>query len=321
MDSLYTNGVIAVKEKNLLNDRLPRLCEMGAEEAFRALVESGFGNGAEAADLSEVEALIAADERDIDAFVREYSPSDAERQYLLSPRDFHNAKALIKAEFLSEPADKMLAPEGLISCERLLRCVRSGEFKELPARISEAMEKANALLSSDSGEVSGAKLGAIFERAKFNHLSETCRRGILKKFVTAKADMTNILTALRSPDEDFAKTMYVGGGKLSCETLSKLFVPDGDKAARALDGTPYAEFYAKCLEAKSGGLPLSSAERELDSLETDYFYERRYELKDKEPFLYYVFRRRAENADVRIVFVCLSAGMKEAEIKRRLRAF
>ena len=39
-----------------------------------------------------------------------------------------------------------------------------------------------------------------------------------------------------------------------------------------------------------------------------------------QPFLYYVFRRRAENADVRILFVCLLAGMKDYEIKARLRS-
>jgi vacuolar-type H+-ATPase subunit C/Vma6 len=42
-------------------------------------------------------------------------------------------------------------------------------------------------------------------------------------------------------------------------------------------------------------------------------------MEGNHPFLYYVFRKRAENADVRIIFVCLGAGMSQAEIKKRRR--
>ena len=66
---------------------------------------------------------------------------------------------------------------------------------------------------------------------------------------------------------------------------------------------------------------MTEAERGLDSLETRLLAEHRYELKKTQPFLYYVFRRRAENANLRIVFVCLLAGMEERQIKSRLREF
>ena len=41
-DATYTNGVIAVKEKYLLKDKIFKMCEGGAEEALRALTDSGF---------------------------------------------------------------------------------------------------------------------------------------------------------------------------------------------------------------------------------------------------------------------------------------
>ena len=67
-------------------------------------------------------------------------------------------------------------------------------------------------------------------------------------------------------------------------------------------------------------IPLTEAEREAASFETEFFAAGKYDLERNQPFLYYVFRRRAENANVRIVFVCLQAGMREGEIKKRLRA-
>ena len=143
----------------------------------------------------------------------------------------------------------------------------------------------------------------------------------MKKLVAAKADMTNLLTALRSADAENAATGYVVGGKLTERTLAGLFNEDTDKAARALDGTPYAAFLQSCLEEKRAGKPMTGAERTLSSYDTDCFSARRYELHKNQPFLYYVFRRRAENEDVRILFVCLLAGMREDEIKKRLRSF
>ena len=100
-DLLYTNGVIAAREKYLLKDKILKLCEGSAEEAFRTLAESGFGKGAEVSSVYDFERLVTADEEAIDAFIREYAPSQGELNYLLSERDFHNAKAIIKAYYLS----------------------------------------------------------------------------------------------------------------------------------------------------------------------------------------------------------------------------
>ncbi len=321
-DLLYTNGVIAAREKYLLNDRIFKLCDLSAEEAFRTLSESGFGKGAEAASVYEYENLVSADEAAIDGFIREYAPSRAEAAYLLSPRDFHNAKAAVKAKFLNLSLENMLAPAGLIPAEVIVNCVNSGEYAPLGDSLGEAVKEAAALFSEESKtQASGAEIGIIFEKAMYKHLHEACAKsGLLKKLLTTKADMTNILTALRSAEEEYAAKCYVTGGKLNDKQLSSLFEEDSEKALKAFKGTPYYDFVKKCVADKAAGLPLTAAERICESYETEYFTAKKYELQKSQPFLYYVFRRRAENANVRILFVCLLAGMKDSEIKRRLRA-
>ncbi|MDE6690870.1 MAG: V-type ATPase subunit [Clostridia bacterium] len=321
-DLLYTNGVIAAREKYLLNDRIFKLCDSGAEDVLRALSESGFGKGAEAASVYEYEKLVSADEAAIDEFIREYAPSRAEAAYLLSPRDFHNAKAAVKARYLNISIENMLAPAGLIPAEVVVNCVNSGDYAPLGNVLGEAVKEAAALFSDENGrEVSGAEIGIIFEKALYKHLRETCaKNGLLKKLLTTKADMTNILTALRSVDAESAAKCYVAGGKLNEKQLLSLFDEDKEKALKAFKSTPYYEFINKCIADKAAGLPLTAAERICESYETEYFTAKKYELQKSQPFLYYVFRRRAENANVRILFVCLLAGMKDSEIKRRLRA-
>lgn len=302
LDTLFTNGAIAVKEKKLLGERLLRLAEMTAEDAFRALLESGFGSGAEEVrSPADSERLCAAEEIALDAFIREYAPSRAILCYLLSPRDFHNAKALVKAERLGTDAGGMLAPEGLYPIKELKEKLAAGEmFPEIPE------------------EATGAEIGAAFDKALYAHLFSVCKSGVLKRMLAGKADMLNLLTAFRAPDKEYAEKLYIGGGKLSAKQLEAVF-GEGEAAVHAFDGTPYEKFYAECFTARENGVPYTAAERSFESFEAEYFAARRFELQNKEPFLYYVFRRRAEISNVRILLVCLNAGLKEQEIKKRIR--
>lgn len=318
-DAVYTNGVIAVKEQALWGTKLQRLAEGSAEEAFRALVEGGFGKGCDAASVYEYEALLAADERDTDAFIREYAPSQAELAYLLSPRDFHNAKALVKALVTDTDASPLLAPEGAVSVERLETCLREEDFEPLPAELGGAMQAALAL-RTEEGEVSGAELGLLFERALFRHLAAVCKRNkFLRSLVRAKSDMTDLLTAARAPSQEAAEKSYLGVGALSAKELSAIFTENQEAAETALRRTGYPRFVELLFEAKRSGSPFTQAERLLSDYEIETLAEHKFELSRNQPFLYYVFRRRAENANVRILLACLLSGRSEQEIKRRLR--
>ena len=298
--TVYTNGVIAVKEKSLLGEKLLRFAEMSAEEVFRALTESGFGGGSEAKSASDGELMCRAEEGALDAFIREYAPSRAITEYFFAPRDFHNLKALVKAKLLGTDAAPMLAPEGLKTVEEL----------------REIVETDPRFPWEQLAEETGAEIGAAFDKALYAHLFLKCKgSAVLKKLLVGKVDRLNILTALRSSDEEFAKSCYLAGGKLKEAQLGEVFKGEG-----TLKGSPYADFYKSARAAKEAGRPLTEAERALDTFEAEYFAAHKYELAGKEPFLYYVFRRRAEIADVRILLGCLNAGLPEQEIKKRLRA-
>lgn len=315
VDVSFTDGTIAAKERYLLGDKLPRMCELGAEEAFRVLKESGFGGGC-AADVSEYEKLVAADGRDIDEFVREYAPTNAVREYLLSPRDFHNAKALVKAEYLKRDASPMLAPEGLIPVEQIKRAIEERDFSGFCPELKGACEDAVAYLSSE-GVKEGAELGIIFERAAFSYFSRVCASDkTLKEMCAVRADLVNLLTCFRSRSAEEAEKQWVGGGTLGKEKLSSLFKEEFNDE---FEGSVYQRLIKSLSAAKAANAPMTDAENYKDSFDLSYLAERKYELKGAQTFLYYVLRRRAENSNVRIVFACLLNGVKEREIKARLR--
>lgn len=315
---IYTNGVIAVKENKLLRDKIVRLTEMGADDAFRSVTESGFGKGAEAVSVYDYEKLLVADERELDAFIAEYAPSKAEKAYFLAPRDFHNAKAILKAQYLNEPVGGMLAPDGEITAAELSEIIKSGQTEKLNEHLRGAVESCNKLFAEPEKEVSGAEIGAIFDKALYAYLFSACsKNGFLKKALAAKADMSNILTAMRADSFENAQKNFIGGGRLKDEALQNIF---SENAERAFDGTAYKDFYALCVTAKEKNKPFTEAERVFDGYETSLLNKHRFELKNSQPFVYYVLRRRAENADLRILFVCLLAGMSGRDVVKRLRS-
>lgn len=321
-DSTYTNGVIAVREKYLLKEKIFRLCELSAEEAFRMLLEIGYGGGAEiTADVYEYEKLIEAEEKSLDGFIREYATSETEEKYLLAPRDFHNAKALLKASYLGVDVEKMLAPEGLITIDVLKTCIAEKQFAQIEVHnpvLAETCKRAMTVLDE---ELSGAKVGGIFEKAKYEYLCSIVKRNaVLKRILTEKIDMTNILIFLRCGDEQLAKEQYLPMGSLSIERLNALFLEDKERAQKAFDETEYQTFVKTCFSALEKGLPMTEAEKMLDGYDVQYFAKRKYELSRSEPFLYYVYRRKMENENVRIIFVCLLAGLSEQDVKKRLRS-
>lgn len=319
MDCLYTNGVIAVKEKFLLGERLKRLCEGSADEAFRQLTENGFGAGADALSSHDYEALIAAEERNTDDFIMRYAPSSAVRDYLMLPRDFHNAEALVKSEYLSLDAKKMLAPEGNYPIAVLTNAVQSGDYDKI-GELGEMVKQAVALFSDEEKKPTGAEVGALFVRGLYRALQRSCRKDrAVSSILARKADMLNLLTAFRSDNAKAAEQMYVAGGKLSEKDLVRVF-GDAERCERAFARSNYSAFVQACFEARRAGLPYTHAERMAAHCEIDDLSRRRFALNGSEAFLYYVFRRRLECEDVRILFVCLHAGMKEGEIKGRLRS-
>lgn len=308
-DCTYTNGVIAVRERLLLGEKLLRFPEMTAEEVLRALSESGFGGGE-----TEGEEICKAEERALDAFIREYAPSKAEREYLLAPRDFHNAKALCKAERLGSEAGDMLAPEGMRPVSEIEAAIKGKDYASLGKVLGGAVREA-----LETEELTGAEIGVLFEKALYAYLESACKYApLLKKLLRVRAERTNLLTVMRVGSYEEAKPLFIGNLK---KQKSLLALEKADLYEKnVLSGTPQGDFFALCQKAKERGLPFTEAERELESFEAQYFYEKRFELEGKAPFLYYVFRRRAEIGNVRITLVCLGAGLPAPEIRKRLRA-
>lgn len=312
----YVNGVIATKEKYFLGEKLLRLCEMDGAAALRTLRENGFG-GTLAAENASVDDFIRAEEMEINEFIRLYAGTDAEKEYFLAPLDTHNVKAYFKASILKTDVAPLLSEEGLIPIDTIASCFESGEFSFLPEYLQNAVQTAQTVcLEGVVGR--GAEVGAVFEKALYSHLKKVCKNErALKEMLAKKADYTNLVTALRSKSFDEAKEAFLDGGKVAHTWYACLFDTEGEQGDEKQKKAEVAlwDVYKQCKEAGSSGV----AERAAAAAEIEYFAAKKYALEGKQPFLYYVLRKKAECFNVRMILVCQNIGLKESEMKKRLR--
>ena len=83
-DIAFTNGVVKSRERYLLGDKIERMADSGADEILKILKDSGFGGDIAATTLQDAEALIRAEERAVNEFIKEYAPDKRTAAFLLA---------------------------------------------------------------------------------------------------------------------------------------------------------------------------------------------------------------------------------------------
>ncbi len=313
-DTVFTNGVVKSREKYLLGNKLERMQEGTFEDALKTLKESGFGGDAVAA-ADDVEQLIRAEEISLNNFIREYAPTDKFAAFLLAENDFHNAEGLVKCLYAGADEDKILAPTGIFSIERLTSAVRDDNYDGLPDELKKAIEESKNLFKD--GKANGLNVDCLFKSQMFAYMQVLARNVDLKKLLVSKADAANISSALRSRDFAIAQMMYVKGGKLPLSRIKDLCELPFDAIEKG-DFPPYAKAAAAEISKQK---PATTFERMADDYPLTELYKTKYDMIATQPFLTYILKRRAEIKNVRIITVSLAAGLTAQQIKNKIRLY
>ena len=313
--TVFSNGVIKSREKFLLGDKIARLADSSAEEAFGLLKESGFGGDAHAENISQAEKMVRAEEVLVNDFIKEYAPDPKTQAFLLAEYDFHNAQAAIRCKYAGADESKIYAPEGNLSVDALKAAAEKGEYSSLPKEVGDAMRDAAALFEGD--KASGLDIDCVFRRRQYEYMQRNAASKPLKKILSASADAANVSTALRGRDEKLAEKSFLKGGKLSLEDIKTLCsatfqeIEDGD----------FPEDVKVAARSAAKGKPLTEFEKNTDDFALILLNETRYDMRGSEPFITYIMRRRAEIRNVRIIAVSLAAGIPSAQIKSKIRIY
>ena len=125
--------------------------------------------------------------------------------------DYHNAKALIKAQAMGVECDAILSQRGTIPPQKLHAAFYEEDYRDIPSVLAQAMVSAAAILAHTANpqaadfELDRAYFAQMLDLA--NGLSDG---GFARDYVQLQIDSANLRAAVRTrrmaKDEDFLKT-------------------------------------------------------------------------------------------------------------------
>ena len=116
-------------------------------QAMAVLGEFGYGDGKELANPRDFEKVLRAELDRVYKLVFSIVPDKEEIELFLLPGDYHNAKVLLKSEFLGIDPTPLLVDTGLMPAEKLTQLVRERNYVFLSTEMKEALTEAAEIFS------------------------------------------------------------------------------------------------------------------------------------------------------------------------------
>lgn len=300
----YVNGIIAVRETQLLKDKLDALASLPAKEIFKQLSDLPYGQGNSSSGEEDYKELVAFNERELARFIDEFAPSEGERAFFLLKNDYENLKAIVKSDIGGLNEQSLFGNEGLYEIDFLKESYLKSS---LPSYMQKCVDEIKESQNPD-----GAFIGEVFLRYYYADILVRVKRKSLRDLIKKEADVNNLLKVLRVAE--FSETVKLIKGSLPRESFIS-FADETKSVSERVRGLGSLKELGE-LALKEG---LAKAEKQAESEKLKIFSDKKYSLSKYEPFVWYVLRRINENKNVCILFSCKLAGLDEEQIKRRFR--
>lgn len=316
-DYLSVSARIRAMENRLLTrERMDRMIDArDTSEAMKVLGECGYGEGA---SLDAVLAQARADTfRDMEAA----APDHRLVEIFRLKYDYHNAKAILKAQAMGVPAERLLLPGGRYDGKELLEGWQREDLRGCSETFRKAMDRAKAALAESRDP---QQADVILDRACYEEMARLARElesDFLMGYVRLSVDVANLRTAVRvhrmGKEGDFLRQVLLPGGSVSEQTVA---AARGEALGEVFRSGPLAqaaELGAKLTQPGSGAL--TAFEKACDDAVTAYLSAARRVPFGEQTVVGYLYARELELTAIRTIFAGRAAGLDGDTIRSRLR--
>lgn len=316
-DYLYATMNIRANEKKLLTAQvIERMTEAKSpEEAAKLLSDFGYVASA-MLTFDDVEKTIDAALEDTVKTVSEACGNDYIKEVFVLKYDFHNLKAIIKANFTKQDAEHLLSAVSSVPKDVLVSSLKSGDLSRIPEKMAEAYKAGTELLSRTGN---AELLDYMLDEVCFEMMTDAAKNSqskFLEGYVALLCDISNLRLAVRlkrrGSEEELSKRL-LSFGSIEKE---KFFGKDFRESLAQTSLSRAAELGEQTAEGKAN---FSSFERELDIAVLEYMKEAKYVPFDERPIVAYLASREADASTVRIIMSGKIMGLSPDEIRSRLR--
>ena len=301
-DYLVISARVKALETGLLTaERMEQILDAkSGEDAGKLLQEWGYPQ----LDPRRPEAMDAALSAVREATLADLAEGTPDARYIdlfKVKYDYHNVKALLKAEAMGTSADSMLMDLG---------------------RVPAVVEAREVLDTTRDPQLSDIVLDRWCYR-DMAALAEETGSAFLRGYVAVQVDAVNLRTAVRTlrmgKGADFLLGALLEGGDLAPDAVAKA-ASSGAAGLRELYGaTRFRDAAEAGAEALKGG-PLTAFEKLCDDAVGDYLAGAQSVPFGEAPLVSYLAARETEYTNLRILLMGRAAGIDPAVIRTRLRA-
>ena len=325
-DYLSVSARVRAMENGLLTaEQFEQLINAKSDEEERKLLRS-FGYGEleprhpEAID-ADLTAMRASALEDLGASF----PDPGHLDVFKIKYDYHNVKAMLKADAMGVGPGGMLTDLGRVRVEEIYTAGHAKgpeELAELAGYLGAAAHAGYEILSTTRDP----QLADIaVDKWYFRDLLETAEStgsGFLTGYVRLQIDASNLRTLVRTlrmgKNADFLRGVLVEGGGISTDEILRVSANNGGALTELYAPTPLADAAEEGAKTLSGGM-LTEFEKRCDDAVNAYLEAARLIPFGEEPVLAYLAARETEYMNLRIVLMGRAVGVPADVIRSRLR--
>ena len=318
---LCVSAMLRAREPRLLNaEWAHRMLDAASfEDAAKILTDCGYPDMSHST-AGEVEEMLAAHRAEIFDELSRLSPDKELADLFKLKYDYHNAKAIVKAEAVETDPKRLLSDAGRVPGAQLLELYHEERWSQLPPVLARAMEEARGVLARTANPQLS---DFVLDRACFEELRALADRvdsDYLRGYVQVLVDSANLKSAVRTlrmgKSRDFLQEVLVDGGSIDARRVAA--VSDKDALAALYVHTPLEKAAVLGGEALAGG-GMTAFERACDNAVNDYLKKAKLISYGPEAVVAYLAAVEGEIQAVRMILTGRLAGVKAESIRERLR--
>lgn len=322
---IFCDSLIRASERTFLTEtQLMRAAEAdGFKASMAVLDEYNYGDGRTLENPRDFTKLLADEEQKAYDMVFSALPDKTELEMLKYPKDYHNAKAALKAGFLETDPLKYMTGGGRFGPEAMAAMIRERNFMFFSPEMKEAVSRAAELFGKGRDP---QEIDIILDKACYEEMlksAEDTGNLFLIGYVRLLIDILNVMTFVRlrqikKPWTFFRKVfleggsipenLFVGGYEESYHQLAEKFAPYG-----------FREIFEKgAARAKETGA-YSLLEKLCDNKRMEYIKDARFVSFGPEPAAAFLIAKESESKNLRMILSGKIAGTPKEVILERLR--
>ncbi len=238
--------------------------------------------------------------------------------------DYHNAKAILKAQAMGVSPDRMLMDMGRVPAQALKNAIEgSGDWSEIPETLTVAVEEAREVLDTTRDpQLSDIVLDRWYYR-DMAAVAQATGSAFLVGYVKVQIDAANLRTLVRTlrmgKNEAFLSSVLVEGGEVDTAGLLRVSADHGSGLVELYASTSLENAAAAGAEALQGG-PLVAFEKLCDDAVSEYLSGAQFVPFGEAPLVGYLAARETEYTNLRILLTGRATGISPEVIRARLRA-